>query len=162
MKWAIKTAKLERVAEDAFMDMPNLRDIAVRYCRYVSPYVQAGSRSLVEAALADALVSYSKVKRQNEQHILRAYLGALIDHVDTLCEIRISIQTDKGRWPIWDYEQPLYDWMAAHERKALQITKRDKAVASGPVLVKMLSHICTTRDLQHACVDLSNLRVRTK
>ncbi len=159
---AIKSAKIERVAGEAFMSMPNLKDVAVRYCRYVSPYVQAGDRSLVEAAMTDAINAYNKVKRQGEQTILRAYLGALVDRVDTLCEVRMSVQNDTGRWIIWDYEQPVHDWMAQHGRKTLQIKVRDKAVMSGPVLVKMLSHICTTRDLQNAGVDLGNLGERPR
>ena len=144
------------------MTMPNLKDVAIQYCRYVSPYVHVGDRSLVEAAMTDAIIAYGKVKRQNEQTILRAYLGALVDRVDTLCSVRMSVQSGEGRWVIWDYEQPVHDWMAAHGRKTLQIKTRDKAVASGPVLVKMLSHICTTRDLQHAGVDLGNLGERPR
>ncbi len=144
------------------MTMPNLKNISVRYCRYVSPYVQDGGRTLVEAAIADAIHAYNKTKRQSEQNILRAYIGALVDRIDTLCAVRMSVQVDTARWVIWDYEQPVHDWMAEHGRKTIQIKTREKAVPSGPVLVKMLSHICTTRDLQHACVDLSNLGERPR
>jgi hypothetical protein len=157
MNLAIKSSRLEREAEDAFMTMPNLRNVAIKYCRYVSPYVQAGERSLVERALGDAIRAYGRTRRRDEGTIMRAYLGALVDQVDSLCAVRMSVQTQKGRWLIWDYEQPLHDLMAAHERQTVQIKTRETAIDSGPVLVKMLANICTTRDLRGAGVDLLNL-----
>jgi len=157
MNIAIKAARLEKEAGEMFMTMPNLRVMALKYCRYISPYVPSGNHSLIELALGDAIRAYIKTHRRNERAILRYFLGALVDRIDALCEVRISVQNRSGCWLIWDYEQPLYELMVTHKRKTVQIKVRETAVEQGPVLVKMLANVCTTRDLNEAGVDLHAL-----
>ena len=58
---------------------------------------------------------------------------------------------------IWQYDEPVIDWMSAHGRKAVQVRIRAEPVDKGPILLKLLSYVCKVQDLQIANLDLSNL-----
>lgn len=158
LRTAVANIGLAREAERIFLELPALRNVALQYCRYVSPLVPLeDGQCLLEATLRDAIAGYSEAAVRDPERAMRTFIQALARSVGELCRVRLSVQTRDGSWLIWTYDEPLIEWMPRHGRKALQIRRRDKPVAKGPVLVKMLGYICSVRDLQVAHLDLATL-----
>lgn len=146
---------LEKDAQRIFGIWPALRTVSLQYCRYVSPFIELESgENLLEVSLSDAIESFKKHEADDPRKGVQAFIAEFPKRVVDLCRVRLSVQTEEGGWVIWQYDQPVLDWMAIHGRKAVQIRRREDPFDKGPVLVKLLSYICSVRDLQMADMDL--------
>lgn len=154
---AIRNAGLEKAANDTYFTSPHLKEVAVSFSRFVSPYIEVNGKSVLEMGVTHALKSYRKLQRENHPAAERAYISSLARQVVPLCHLRMSVKSQDGAWAIWCYEEPLFDWMLQHRRKSVLVRLRDRPIDATPVLIKMLAAICTVRDLQMAEFDVSQL-----
>ena len=158
LRTALRAGGVEREADRIFSTCPSLRTVALQFCRFVSPFIELESgENLLEKAMADAVCGFGAHESQDVRVAIKVFIEALASHVDGLCGIRLSVQDDNGDWQIWQYDEPVFDWMAEHGRKAVLIRHRDEKLAKGPVLIKLLSYICKVRDLQMAHLNLAHL-----
>ena len=155
LQTALSNIGLEKDAERIFDAWPALRTVSLQYCRYVSPFIELETgESLLELTMADAINSFKMYEATEQRKGIQAFIAEFPKRVVDLCGVRLSVQTEEGGWVIWQYDQPVLDWMAIHGRKAVQIRRREDPFEKGPVLVKLLSYICSVRDLQMADMDL--------
>jgi hypothetical protein len=155
---ALNNTGVRRAADSIFFDWPMLRPVAKRFTRYVTPLIELEDGSnLLERSLQMAVEAYNDVTRSYGEEGVRAFLEALAQGVDPLSALRLSVRTREGHWAIWNYDQPLSDWMAAHERRTVQIKRREQPVERGPIRLKMLSYVCSVRDMQMARIDLRQI-----
>lgn len=154
---ALRNTDLRHDADDIFFRCPDLRQVALRYVEFVSPFIVQEGENLLEASLQDAITAFRREEPADLKSAWRAYIEAFVFRVGTLCRLRMSVQDRDGHWAIWNYDQPLLAWMAIHGRRTLQIRVREQSIEPGPLVVKLLSHICDVRQLQSAGVDLARL-----
>lgn len=152
---ALRSLNLEDRSQKIYMTWPALYTVSLQFCRFVSPFVPAESgKPLLEEALHEAIEAYFKFGREDDRNGIERYIATLASKAGDLSRLRLSVRAEEGEgWVIWNYDDPLLDWMSAHGRKAIQIRMRDKPVPKGPILIKLLSYICSVRDLQIAKLD---------
>lgn len=154
---ALRGAGIENDADRIFYTIPSLHTVALQFCRYVSPFIEMDGQSVLQMAFNDAVSGFMEHEPGDTRQGIHLFIARLAKYVDVLCRVRLSVQTEDGAWVIWQYDEPVYDWMAAHGRKAVQIRLRSEPVEKGPIVLKLLSYMCSVRDLQIAKLDLSTL-----
>lgn len=149
----IQSSRLERIAEHAFMDHPSLETVATLFVHYVTPWMQVDDRNLAESTLREAFAAYRECPSTGDGSNHSAFIERIAKASQELATIRVSVLDSDGQWVVWSYDQPLLSYMAAHNRWSMQIRKRTEPVPAGPVLIKLLAAISSTRDM--LCADLN-------
>lgn len=159
---AISKAKLTREAERIFMDWPDLRMVALKFCRYISPFIQMDESdpySLVDRAMMQAIRRFNTEQSAQDPSLgMHGFISALLDNASDLAQLRIAIPTGDDDWDIWDYDTPMLEWLTNRTppQPLLRISQREEPLDPGPILAKVLANICTTRDMQNAHLGLGH------
>ena len=157
LKRILQNERLERVADHAFMDYPSLEAVATLFLQYVTPWMQVDDRNLAEHTLREAFSAYRQQPSTGNGSNHSAFIARIAQAAQDLATIRVSVLDSHGQWMVWSYDQPLLSYMAEHSRWSMQIRKRTEPVPAGPVLIKLLAAISSTRDMHTADLDYGQL-----
>ena len=137
-------------AESIFVEWPELEAISTKFLRFVSPWLMVDEQNLAEVTLKEAFSTLNDKRPGNKDFPHRTFMEAITHCVTLLASVRISIMTPSGLWEIWSYDEPLLSWMERMGKSAMQIRKRETTLEQGPLLIKLLAYISSTRDMQMA------------
>lgn len=151
----LRNAGVTERAESIFVEWPEIEQIALQFIRFVSPWLIVNDRNVAEVTLQDAFAPKSNKEREQKEFPHRSFMEAITRCVTLLASVRISVMNGEGLWEIWSYDEPLWSWMEKRGRSAMQIRSREAAVEHGPLLIKMLAYMCSTRDMQLAEIAFS-------
>lgn len=140
-----------------YTDFPALEDVTLQYLNFVPPWVVSRGTSVAETAIRNALLAYDEAKADGIDAGHRRYLAAIAESARVLSQLRVSVQNNDNQWLIWNYDEPLLDYMNNYRRSAIQIRERETPIASGPVMIKLLASISPTRELATAEIDMTAL-----
>ena len=146
----LTNAGVAEQAESIFLEWPEIEMIAAQYLRYVSPWLIVGEDNLAEMTLRDAFKAREGDPERRRSFPHRSLIEAITQSVPLLASVRISVLNGENLWTIWSYDEPLTTWMEKHGRSAMQIRPRETSVVHGPLLIKMLAFVSSTRDLELA------------
>lgn len=152
----LRNAGVASEAEVLFELWPALRSMALNFFWYVTPLV-AWRNGEFEAALRNAVRGFAAQEKNDLVAAHKSYIVALLGIVKPLCALRLSVRAPDDSWPIWDYDQPLGDWMKRYCASALQTRERDEPVDSLVPTIKLLAYVCTARDMQQAGLTWSDV-----
>lgn len=141
----------------AFAEWPSLEQIALQYINFISPWMVVRGKNLAESTISEALAAFERDLSQPKENRFRSFIEAIAASAKTLAEIRVSVKDTDDLWSIWTYDEPLMSYLAFHKRQTIQIREREMPAASGPVMIKMLAAIGSTRELEAASLDLPRL-----
>lgn len=157
LKRIVSTPELSGPALKAFTDYPALEKLTFNFLQFVSPWVLSGRASVAECTIRKALLAYDQAQGKGNGLGHRRYLETIAESAKVLSSLRVSVLNSTGQWEIWNYDQPLTEYMQRHKRWAIQIREREQPVAHGPVMIKLLAAISSTKDLVIADIDISSL-----
>lgn len=157
LKRILQNSRLERIADHAFMDYPSLEAVATQFLQYVTPWMQVDERNLAEHTLREAFSAYHQQHLSGDGSDHSAFIERIAQAAQELATIRVSVLDSSEQWTVWSYDQPLLAYMAEHSRWSMQIRKRTEPVPVGPVLIKLLAAISSTRDMHTADLDYGRL-----
>lgn len=135
-------------------DWPALRTVALKLAWFISPFIEIkGSNNLLEHMLRKAIAVF-RATRGEQRDKARAFLHCVQETADVLAGLRISVLDSEGHWNIWQYDEPLIEWMAIHKVHSVQIKPLARRSDSGPIALCLMGYVCTMRDLRMAGVGL--------
>lgn len=145
--------RIERRVEgrQLFLLWPNLRRAALKLCVYLSPYLEQRNRPLLDIALERGIAAL--IHAPSGQQV-SAFIHAIASIADDLCQMQISVEDREGDWAIWDFENPILDWMRAYQRECVQIRQRDVPFPIGAVRLALISRVFSIRDLLHVHLEV--------
>jgi len=155
----LSNAGLRSLANSAFTDCPSLERVAAAFLHFVTPWMMIGNANLAEETLREALQVYEAKSRTNLECAHRGFIERIAESARTLASVRVSVLDKDGLWSVWQYDQPLMDYLNHHNRRTVQVRDRDVAIPVGPVMIKLLAAISTTREMQMAELDIPRLLV---
>lgn len=155
----LSNAGLQTLANTAFTDWPTLERVAAAFIHFVTPWMMIGTKNLAEETLRGALEAYEKHSRINIEGGHRSFIERVAESAQTLAAIRVSVMDKDGLWSVWQYDQPLMDYLSQHKRCSIQVRERETSIPVGPVMIKLLAAISTTREMQMADLDIPRLLV---
>ena len=161
LKRIISQSDLSGPALRAFTDHPALEELTLQFLYFVPPWVVSGSDSVAESAIHKALTAFENAKGRGPGLGHRLHIESLAESANILSTLRVSVLNSNDQWDIWNYDQPLIEYMQSHKRSAIQIRSREEPIAAGPVLIKLLAAISTTSELMTADLDISSLLNRS-
>ncbi len=153
----LSNADLSRIALKAFTDWPALEHVAIQFLHFVTPWLVVGNESLAEKTLREALQTYEENLAAGYEIGHRRFIERLAESANVLSCLRVSVKNNREQWAVWNYDEPLMTYLASHKRVAIQIRVRETPVASGPVMIKLLAFISSTRELQMAEINIHEL-----
>lgn len=145
----LRFCRLTGEAGHIWEDCPALQSVALKLCWYLSPYIECGGANLLASTLTKAILDYQAAPAESRA---RAFLQAVQGGAIALCAVRVSAKDDEESWQIWECEEPLMDWMEMIGVSAIQVVFREEPIDAGPVIVRMMGHVCSVRDLRVAGV----------
>ena len=157
LKRIVSYPELSGPAIKAFTDFPALEEVTVQFLHFVPPWVLAGTASVAESAIRKALLAYEKTQGSGGGLGHRRYIETIAESAKVLSSLRVSVRNSNDQWDIWNYDQPLTEYMQRHKRWAIQIRERERPIASGPVMIKLLAAISSTKELVTAEIDITRL-----
>lgn len=143
----LRHCRLAREAESIWDDYPSLRNVALKLCWYLSPYIECGGENLLASTLKKAIDDFQADAGDNRA---RAFLAAVQAGAVALCAVRVSARECEAGWLVWECEEPLMDWIEAIGANAVQVIFREEPLKAGPIVVRMMGQVCTIRDLRVA------------
>ncbi len=155
----LTNAGLRALANNTFTDWPSLERVAAAFIHFVTPWMMIGATNLAEETLRSALHAYEKNSRINLESAHRSFIERIAESAKTLAAVRVSVLDKDGLWSVWQYDQPLMEYLNHHNRRSVQVRDRDVAIPVGPVMIKLLAAISTTREMQMAELDIPRLLV---
>lgn len=156
MLWAtLRNAGIHERAEYLFMEWPELEQIATRFLGFVSPWLIVDEKNVAEETLKNAFASSDTGNSRNKDFPHRNFMEAIAQCIHLIASVRVSVMNEDGLWDIWSYDEPLMPWMEKKGRSAMQIRQRDVPIEGGPLLIKMLAFISSTRDMQLAEISIN-------
>ena len=151
----LKNAGVSEQAEKAFVEWPELEAISLRFLQYVSPWLVVNDYNLAEETLKNAFLAINS-KKEFKDFPHRSFMEAIIQCVDTLASVRISVMSpSSGLWEIWSYDEPLLSWMEKMGKSAMMIRRRETSVDHSPLLIKLLAYVSSTRDMAMAEISFA-------
>ena len=141
-------------AEAIFVEWPELEQIATQFIRFVSPWLIIDDVGVAEQTLRNALGENTGDVVGHKEFPHRFFMEAISQCAGLLASVRVSVLNEDSLWEIWSYDEPLMHWMENRGRSAMQIRKRETPVERGPILIKMLAFISSTRDMQMAEISI--------
>lgn len=160
LKRIVSQPDLSAAALKAYTDFPALEDVTVQFLNFVPPWILVGAESLAESTIRNALEAYDVSQGTGDGSGHRKYIEKIAESAKALSRLRVSVKNDHGQWDIWNYDQPLLEYMQSHNRSAVQIRERETPTATGPILIKLLAAISSTSELEKAEIDISELLAR--
>ena len=157
LKRIVSHPELSGPALKAFTDFPALEEVTVQFLHFVPPWVLAGTVSVAETAIRKALLAYENAQGSGGGLGHRRYIETIAESAKVFSSLRVSVRNSNDQWDIWNYDQPLTEYMQRHKRWAIQIRERERPIAPGPVLIKLLAAISSTKELVTADIDISSL-----
>lgn len=141
-------------AEAVFIEWPELEQIAAHFLRFVSPWLMVDESSVAELTLHNAFAMADQNGAGGKVFPHRTFMEAITECAGLLASVRVSVLNEDNLWEIWSYDEPLMHWMEKKGRSAMQIRRRETPVERGPILIKMLAFISSTRDMQLAEITI--------
>ena len=158
LKRIVSHPELSGAALKAFTDYPTLEEITLQFLHFVPPWIVVGSESLAEKTIRNALMAYEKSKGGTGCTVgQRRYIETIAEAAKILSNLRVSVKNSNDQWDIWNYDQPLTEYMSHRKRWAIQIRERETPIAPGPVMLKLLASISSTQELESAEIDMTGL-----
>lgn len=157
LKRIVSHPELAGPALRAFTDYPALEKVTVQFLHFVPPWVLYGTVSVAESSIRNALLAYESEQSGHHSSGHRRYIEAIAASAKLLSAIRVSVKNSNDQWEIWNYDQPLTEYMQQRKRSAIQIRNRENPIALGPVLIKLLASISPTNELVTADLDITSL-----
>ncbi len=153
----LQHADLAHFAANAFTDWPSLREVTTRFLYFVSPWLMIGQQNLAETTLRSAFESYERMLPEGYEASHRHFIERIAESANLLASQRVSVMGADGLWIVWMYDEPLMAFLQRHKRSSMQIRERETSVAAGPVMIKLLASISSTKDMHFAEIDISRL-----
>jgi len=157
LETSLNNAGVSEMADDVFIEWPEIELLATHYLNYVSPWLIVGDKNVAETTFSAAFMRYEREQALKRSSVLphRTILSAMAHSVHFLASVRVSVCDKDQLWQIWTYDVPLLTWMAHHHRTSMQVRRRSPSLAHGPLLIKMLGFIGSTRDMQLAEININ-------
>ena len=155
LETVLRNAGATECAESAFVEWPELEAISMRFLRFVSPWLIVNDQNLAEVTLKEAFAALEHNNSGQKDFPHRCFMESITHCVEALASVRISVMSVSGLWEIWSYDEPLLSWMDRMGKSAMQIRSRDTIVEQGPLLIKLLAYISSTRDMQMAEISFA-------
>ena len=157
LKRIVANADLDGSALKAFTDWPTLEHVALQFLHFVPPWLIVENESLAEVTIKNALVAYDSNHGNGFDVGHRKFIEKIAESANVLSSLRVSVRNDMDQWDIWNYDQPLTEYMQDHKRWSIQIRLRETPVPTGPVMIKLLAAISSTQEMLSADIDILSL-----
>ena len=139
------TARADRIWED----WPSLRLVGAKLCWFVSPLIVTAEHNVLNDALHGAISAYHENSGEPRDKA-RAFLHSIQQIANRLARLRMSARDETDNWLIWTGDEPLMGWLTALGVSSVQIIERQRAVGSAQMAVRLMSYVCTMRELRLA------------
>lgn len=143
----LKSAGVDDIAQQAFIDWGSLERVSRNVLHFVSPILTVNEVNLAEALFRRAFQAYEKGRRVSPAAAYRAYIDSLPLVAKDLAKLRISVQSEDGLWEIWSYDEPLMDKLKHRQDRCVQVREREEPVDARPIAIKLLSMTVPTDEL---------------
>lgn len=149
--------RLAAKAEHIWDEWPSLRLVAAKLSWFVSPLVITGDQNVLSEALRSAIQAFHDYDGDPRGKAC-AFLHAVQETARSLAKLRMSARDETGGWLVWTGDEPLMGWLGALGVSSIQIIERQRSVGDAQMAVRLMSYVCTMRELRLAGLAISIVR----